>query len=88
MSRFFKILSSIYLPLGRAGVGFSLLLLSACSSTQFTIDDAYHWEDRSAIATTTATPSSTTSSSSSTSSGPSLEFTNVQDTTITVRIKR
>lgn len=78
------------------------LILTACAS-QAPLDDAYHWMDKAeqmaaAAAQTaqqsaqSATSSSSSSSSSSTSSAtptaPSLEYTNVQDTTITVRIKR
>ena len=83
-------------PLGMVGVGFLLLaFLSACSSTHFTVDDAYHWDDNRSAAATAETPSgsesSTSSSSSSSSSSltsPTIEYTNIQDTTITVRIKR
>ena len=80
-------------PLGMVGVGFLLLaFLSACSSTQFTVDDAYHWDDNRSAAATAETPSgsesSTSSSSSSSLTGPTIEYTNIQDTTITVRIKR
>lgn len=80
-------------PLGMVGVGFLLLaFLSACSSTHFTVDDAYHWDDNRSAAATAETPSgsesSTSSSSSSSLTGPTIEYTNIQDTTITVRIKR
>lgn len=84
-------------PLGMVGVGFLLLaFLSACSSTHFTVDDAYHWDDNRSAAATTETSSGSTGSDSSTSlpagegrdGAPSLEYTNIQDTTITVRIKR
>ena len=80
-------------PLGMVGVGFFLLaFLSACSSTHFTVDDAYHWEDNRSAAATAETSSGseslTSSSSSSSSTSPTIEYTNIQDTTITVRIKR
>ena len=80
-------------PLGMVGVGFLLLaFLSACSSTHFTVDDAYHWEDNRSAAATAETSSGseslTSSSSSSSSTSPTIEYTNIQDTTITVRIKR
>ncbi len=96
MSKFVQILRSVSFPLGRVGVGLLLFILTACAS-QAPLDDAYHWMDKAeqmaAAAAQTAQQSSTsTSSSSSTSSAtpttPSLEYTNVQDTTITVRIKR
>lgn len=81
-------------PLGMVGVGFLLLaFLSACSSTHFTVDDAYHWDDNRSAAATTETSSGSTGSTSIPSGetrgeAPSLEYTNIQDTTITVRIKR
>ena len=77
-------------PLGMVGVGFLLLaFLSACSSTHFTVDDAYHWDDnRSAAATAETSSGSESSTSSSSLTGPTIEYTNIQDTTITVRIKR
>ena len=81
-------------PLGMVGVGFLLLaFLSACSSTHFTVDDAYHWDDNRSAAATTETSSGSTGSTSipsveTRSETPSLEYTNIQDTTITVRIKR
>lgn len=77
-------------PLGMVGVGFLLLaFLSACSSTHFTVDDAYHWDDNRSAAATAETPSGSESSTSSSSlTSPTIEYTNIQDTTITVRIKR
>ncbi|MBQ7439236.1 MAG: hypothetical protein IJV28_04630 [Paludibacteraceae bacterium] len=98
MSKFVQILRSVSFPLGRVGVGLLLFILTACAS-QAPLDDAYHWMDKAeqmaAAAAQTAQQSATstsTSSSSSTSAAtptaPSLEYTNVQDTTITVRIKR
>ena len=99
MSKFVQILRSVSFPLGRVGVGLLLFILTACAS-QAPLDDAYHWMDKAEqmaaaaaqtaqqSSTSTSTSTSTSSSSSATPTAPSLEYTNVQDTTITVRIKR
>lgn len=78
-------------------VFFGALILTACAS-QAPLDDAYHWMDKAeqmaaaaaqtAQQSATSTSTSTSSTSSATPTAPSLEYTNVQDTTITVRIKR
>ena len=83
-------------------IGMCAFGLSACG-IQAPLDDAYHWEDRapkhstssktSTTSTTgTASAPSTTSQTSQTSepkpAEPTLEFVNVQDTTITVKIYR
>ena len=68
------------------------LVLAGCSTTQpLCIDDAYHWQDKTP--TTQTTPSTqntqnTPSSEAPAPSSPSLEYVNVQDTTVTVRINR
>ena len=72
--------------------------LTACGVSNLAIDDAYHWEDRTPQRTNTSSTTSSTSSDSSTSSSgsdistspttPELEYVSVQDTTITVKIKR
>ena len=99
MSKFVQILRSVSFPLGRVGVGLLLFILTACAS-QAPLDDAYHWMDKAEqmaataaqtaqqSATSTSSSSSSSSTSSATPTAPSLEYTNVQDTTITVRIKR
>ena len=99
MSKFVQILRSVSFPLGRVGVGLLLFILTACAS-QAPLDDAYHWMDKAEqmaaaaaqtaqqSATSTSSSSSASSTSSATPTTPSLEYTNVQDTTITVRIKR
>ena len=99
MSKFVQILRSVSFPLGRVGVGLLLFILTACAS-QAPLDDAYHWMDKAEqmaaaaaqtaqqSATSTSSSSSSSSTSSATPAAPSLEYTNVQDTTITVRIKR
>ena len=52
------------------------LLLVSCASTQLPpMDDAYYWED--------SRPSSDPSASA-----PTIEYLNVQDTTVTIRIHK
>ena len=85
MSKFVQILCSISFPLGRVGVGLLVLALAACHTTsQAPLDDAYYWPDKSAH--TEHSESSASSASSAPSS--SIEYTNVQDTTVTIKIKR
>ena len=81
-------------------VTLSLCYGFASCASQVPLDDAYHWPDKSAITATpeTASPASSTSHSSASSAtsqdsstspaSPALEYINIQDTTITVRIKR
>ena len=88
MSKFVQILSSVSFPLGRVGVGLLLFALAACHTTsQAPLDDAYYWPDKSVH---TEHSESSTPSASSTPSTPSIpiEYTNVQDTTVTIKIKR
>lgn len=75
-----------------------LCLMGFCSCgtyyTYLSIDDAYHWSEKSTPTISSSSTSSHSSASSAGSSGsaispaPSLEYTNIQDTTITVKIKR
>ena len=82
MSKFVQILRSVSFPLGRVGVGLLLFALAACHTTsQAPLDDAYYWPDKSVH-----TEHSESSASSASSS--SIEYTNVQDTTVTIKIKR
>ena len=61
------------------------LVMSACGTTNVApLDDAYYWPDKSAH----ATHSEPTESGTSSPSSPSIEYTNVQDTTVTIKIKR
>ena len=85
MSKFVQILRSVSFPLGRVGVGLLLLALAACHTTsQAPLDDAYYWPDKSVH---TEHSESSTHGASSTPSIP-IEYTNVQDTTVTIKIKR
>ena len=74
------------------------LALTGCSSTQIYVDDAYHWEDKNPSSSKTQksqssqntpinqnTPSTPETPAPAT---PTLEYLNVQDTTVTVRINR
>ena len=81
MSKLFHIVSSFSLPLGRVGVGFLLVVLTACGVNQLPIDDAYYWPDKSAPSTTTiqTTPITPTTP---------IEYTSVTDTVVTIRIKK
>lgn len=71
------------------------LALTGCSSMQLYVDDAYHWEDKTPSSSKTQTTPKTQSSQNTPSTPetpapetPTLEFLNVQDTTVTVRINR
>ena len=65
------------------------LVLAGCSTTQpLCIDDAYHWQDKTPTTQTTPSTQNTPSSEAPAPSSPSLEYVNVQDTTVTVRINR
>ena len=66
-----------------------VLGLAACGSTStIAVDDAYIWPDKTTPVTTPAATPATVVADEPVSTGPTLEYTNVQDTTITVRIKR
>ena len=73
-----------------------LVFCFAGCASQAPLDDAYYWPDKTASASTSTTSatsdnsvSSTTSSGSDSSTNPStLEYVNVQDTTVTIRIKK
>ena len=74
---------------------FFVLALAACSSSQLFVDDAYHWPEKTntgttAISTENSAPAAATGTSApgNSSSAATLEYISVQDTTITVRIKR
>lgn len=66
-----------------------VLGLTACGSTlTIAVDDAYIWPDKTTLVTNPAATPATVVADEPVSAGPTLEYTNVQDTTITVRIKR
>ena len=91
MSKFVQILRSVSFPLGRVGVGLLLFALAACHTTsQAPLDDAYYWPDKSVHTehSESSVSCASSASSSSSSSSSSIEYTNVQDTTVTIKIKR
>ena len=64
----------------------ALAVMCGCSSTQqIPLDDAYY---RPGKTVPPREPSSTSSTSLTSSPTPAIEYVSVQDTTITVRIKR
>ncbi len=66
-----------------------VLGLTACGSTStIAVDDAYIWPDKTASVNTPASTPAAGVVNGPVSTGPTLEYTNIQDTTITVRIKR
>ena len=70
-----------------------VVCLTACGSTSdIPLDDAYIWPDKTPAkavsAPATPVETETPAVTPATSSSPTLEFTNIQDTTITVKIKR
>ena len=73
-------------------IGILALGLAGCSSVQLYVDDAYHWPEKTTTASETPKSASPSSGAplkkAEEKSAPSLEFTNVQDTTITVKIHR
>lgn len=88
MSKFVQILSSVSFPLGRVGVGLLLFALAACHTTsQAPLDDAYYWPDKSVHTEHSESSAPSASSATSVPSTP-IEYTNIQDTTVTIKIKR
>ncbi len=88
MSKFVQILRSVSFPLGRVGVGILLFALAACHTTsQAPLDDAYYWPDKSVHTEHSESSAPSASSATSVPSTP-IEYTNVQDTTVTIKIKR
>ena len=91
-----KIGKSVSLLLGRAGVGFLFLAFTACSTVQnVPIDDSYYSpEVEKGNLPTPSIPvthvNQTTPNTPTTPTTPttqSIEYINVQDTTVTIRIK-
>ncbi len=64
------------------------LLCSACGTvSQAPLDDAYYWLDKKEAAVVAPTTSIKSDSISSTPA-PTIEYLNVQDTTVTIKVKR
>ncbi len=65
------------------------LLLAACQTTQAPpIDDAYIWSDSKSETETPGSSQSTPSNPSNPSNPGKVEYISVQDTTVTIKIKR
>ncbi len=91
-----KIGKSVSLLLGRAGVGFLFLAFAACSTANsIPIDDAYYSPEvekgdlptPSIPVTHVNQTTQTTQTTQNTPTTQSIEYLNVQDTTVTIRIK-
>ena len=64
------------------------LIFSACGTVStIPIDDAYHWSDETSSTPASVTPA-TSDTIEATPKTSSVEYLNVQDTTVTVRIKK
>lgn len=71
-------------------IALCMVVLTACAAIDIPyIDDAYHWTRESTGKSAPATSvASTPASSAPASSEPAYEYVNVQDTTVTIRIKK
>ena len=67
---------------------FSLLFTACASIGQVPMDDAYYWEKSNPSAVSSPSSVSTPATPASPAKVSPVEFTNVQDTTVTIRIKR
>jgi archaellin len=67
----------------KLSIVFIAFVLTACATSQAPLDDAYYWPDKES---STAAPAATTSAPKTT--GEAIDYINVQDTTVTIRIKR
>ena len=63
----------------------AVFFASCHTASQVPIDDAYYWPDNAAPIRTAATQ---TTPSTPTTPASAIEYTNIQDTTVTIRIKR
>ena len=98
MRKSFDILRRGSLLIGRVGVGLSAVALcfASCGTTSTVpIDDAYIWQEKTSAKTTQSTqpkqpstPSTPTQAEPASTPAPTIEVLSVQDTTITVRIKK
>ncbi|MBQ3632741.1 MAG: hypothetical protein IJP45_05795 [Paludibacteraceae bacterium] len=70
---------------------FPALVLTGCASSRAPLDDAYYWPDgrqQEEYAVQPSPESSPDPAASAGSTAPSVEYISVQDTTVTVKIKR
>jgi hypothetical protein len=63
----------------------AVFMASCHTASQVPMDDAYYWPDNAAPIRTAATQ---TTPSTPTTPASAIEYTNIQDTTVTIRIKR
>lgn len=68
-------------------------LMVACNTVQLApLDDAYYYPDKKESAAAQNTPSTqniqNTQSTPKTQSAPAVEYVNIQDTTVTIRIRK
>lgn len=63
----------------------AVFFASCHTASQVPMDDAYYWPDNAAPIRTAATQ---TTPSTPTTPASTIEYTNIQDTTVTIRIKR
>ncbi len=67
----------------------TVAFLSGCGTTNIAIDDAYHWSDEPhRSAPKEQAVEQTAEQTVQTSTTPTMEYINVQDTTVTIRINR
>ena len=71
-------------------IGCCAAVLTACGTTsKAPLDDAYYQPEKLPGSTSySSTSSSTSTYSSNNEPGPSIEYLNVQDTTVTIRIRK
>jgi len=67
---------------------FSLLFTACASIGQVPMDDAYYWEKSNPSAVSSPSSASTPATPASPAKVSPVEFTNVQDTTVTIRIHK
>ena len=69
-------------------VCFVALIFSACGTVStIPIDDAYHWPEKS-TPVELSSPAQVENPETSESPSPVIEYLNVQDTVVTIRIKK
>ena len=79
---------SRYQKIGLCLLGFALCLVSCKTASQFPMDDAYYRPAPETVLPVTRNPSPVTPNPSPVTPNPSIEYLNVQDTTVTIRIKK
>jgi hypothetical protein len=62
--------------------------LGSCATTQFPMDDTYYWPDETAQSVPSAPVVQSSQKEQKEQKTPSVEYLDVKDTSVTVRIKR